>query len=535
VRLYNTFSKSVESFSPLDASRVTMYSCGPTVYSFAHIGNFRSFLFADVLRRVLERRGFAVRQVMNITDVGHMTEDHLADAGGEDKLARAARELGSDPFAVAAHFEREFARDARALRLRVYQGAEADDRAVHPRATDHVPQMLAMIGRLLDRGYAYTDASGQVYFEISKFPGYGALSGKNIDELEEGARVAVREEKRDARDFALWKVDPIHLMQWDAGATDARIGTGFPGWHIECSAMSQALLGNTIDVHTGGEDNVFPHHECEIAQSCCADDITTPAPDGGPARTTFARYWVHGRHLLVNGRKMSKRDGTFYTARDLMSPHEENRPDLAAQLERVGLAGRVPAATLRLALMSVHYRMPMNFNFDLVVQAHGLVERMQAQVDRLRELAGDAPATPNAVVDDHVGRFDAALADDLDVPAALAVVTALVKQLNQELSPGGAAAALAALLGIDRVLDVLDHAPRSGRISRERIAELAAVVDPSELEALLAGELDVERLVAHRSAARTRKDFAAADRIRDHLKSSSVALEDLPDGVRWKR
>ncbi|HEY1551794.1 MAG TPA: cysteine--tRNA ligase, partial [Kofleriaceae bacterium] len=276
MQLRNTYSRSLETFVPLDPDRVTMYTCGPTVYSFAHIGNFRSFLFADVLRRVLERRGYAVRQVMNITDVGHMTEDHLADATGEDKLAKAARELGTDPFAVAAHFEREFVRDAISLRLRIYQEPDASDRAAHPRATEYVPQMLAMVNRLVERGFAYTDASGQVYFEIAKFPAYGALSGKPIDQLEAGARVAVRAEKRDPRDFALWKVDAKHLMQWDAPP----FGRGFPGWHIECSAMSKALLGETIDIHTGGDDNIFPHHECELAQSCCADDITTAAPDG---------------------------------------------------------------------------------------------------------------------------------------------------------------------------------------------------------------------------------------------------------------
>jgi cysteinyl-tRNA synthetase len=534
MRLHNTFTKSIEPFVPLQPDRVTMYTCGPTVYSFAHIGNFRSFLLADMLRRALERRGHVVRQVMNITDVGHMTEDHLADASGEDKLAKAARELGSDPFAVAAHFECAFASDARALRLRIYQGDEADDPALHPRATDHVPQMLAMIGRLLERGFAYTDAAGQVYFEIAKFPAYGALSGKDIDELEEGARVAVREEKRDPRDFALWKVDPKHLMQWPTN--DPRIATGFPGWHIECSAMSQAHLGNTIDIHTGGEDNVFPHHECELAQSCCADAITTPAPDGNGERVTFARYWVHGRHLLVDGKKMSKRDGTFYTVRDLL----EGRADLVARLAALGFPdGRVPATTLRLALVSAHYGLPMNFNFDVLVQAHGTVQRLQSLVDRLRETAGEGEVAPpiRALLDDHVCRFDAALADNLDVPAALAGVTALVHKLNQlVLGPGDARAALEELIAIDRVLDVLDHAPRSGRIARDRIVELAAALDPGSLD--LAHALDpeaIEALVAHRHAARGRKDFATADRIRDRLRDGGVTLEDLPDGIRWKR
>src|SRR5258706_4035846 len=322
-----------------------MYSCGPTVYSYQHIGNFRSFLMADLLRRVLELHGYVVRHVMNITDVGHMTEDHLADASGEDKLSKAARELGTDPYTVANHFERAFAEDAARLRLEIYQGAEAEDPSLHPRATRHVPEMLAMIQALLDRGYAYADSHGQVYFAIDKFTDYGRLSGKVIDELEAGARVAVRDEKKDPRDFALWKVDDKHLMQWDphgshgwapedrerlarlvpAGMAPS-LAPGFPGWHIECSAMSSAHLGGQIDIHTGGEDNMLPHHECEIAQSYGAFGTGTPPTSGATATEseapTFARYWVHGRHLLVNGRKMSKREGTLFTVRDMLEPRD---------------------------------------------------------------------------------------------------------------------------------------------------------------------------------------------------------------------
>jgi cysteinyl-tRNA synthetase len=526
VKLRNTYSRSLEAFVPLDPDRVTMYTCGPTVYSFAHIGNFRSFLFADVLRRVLERRGFAVRQVMNITDVGHMTEDHLADATGEDKLAKAARELGTDPFAVAAHFEREFVRDATSLRLRIYQEPDASERAVHPRATEYIPQMVDMVKRLVERGFAYLDASGQVYFEIAKFPTYGELSGKPIDQLEAGARVAVREEKRDPRDFALWKVDAKHLMQWDAPP----FGRGFPGWHIECSAMSKALLGDTIDIHTGGDDNIFPHHECEIAQSCCADDVTTPAPDGGPPRVTFARYWIHGRHLLVDGKKMSKRDGTFFTVRDLLAPSGEVATKLAAE----GFASGVPAAVLRLALISSHHGHQLNFTFDLLGQASATVTRLQSLYDRLCEDAADGPVAIGALLAEHLARFDAALDDDLDMPNALAAVLALVKALNvHELGAGDARAALAAIDGIDRVLDVLDRRPRSGKVTRARLSEL---VD-GDVDALLASELEpvaIERLAGLRHAAKARKDFATADRIRAGLRERGVELEDVSDGVRWR-
>src|SRR4051812_20385181 len=268
LRLTNTYSKALEDFAPLDeGAPLRMYSCGPTVYSFAHIGNFRTFLLGDLLRRTLERRGYRVRHVMNITDVGHMTQDHLADAHGEDKLAKAARELGWDPYQVAQHFLSAFEADAKALRLRNYSGAEAGDPSLHPRATRYIPEMLSLIQKLLERGHAYTDSLGQVYFSIESFPEYGRLSGKVLEELESGARVEVREEKRDPRDFALWKVDAKHLMQWDPhgaegwpaedwqrlrallpAGVDARIQKGFPGWHIECSAMALACLGEVIDV-----------------------------------------------------------------------------------------------------------------------------------------------------------------------------------------------------------------------------------------------------------------------------------------------
>jgi cysteinyl-tRNA synthetase len=344
---------------------------------------------------------------MNITDVGHMTEDHLADASGEDKLSKAARELNSDPYKVAEYFERLFVEDAKVLKLRNYQEPDASNVDLHPRATRHVPEMLVMIQALIDRGFAYLDPNGQVYFEVSKFPEYGALSGKIIDELESGSRVAVREEKRDPRDFALWKVDEKHLMKWDPhgpsgwpegdyerfralapNGIDPGIRPGFPGWHVECSAMARAHLGATIDIHTGGEDNIFPHHECEIAQSYGAHGDCTPGPDGS-GRKSFARFWVHGRHLLVDNRKMSKRDGTFFTLRDLLDARANGRADLAERLEAAGFAnGCVPPAVLRYALICNPYLQPMNFGFDLLAQAKASIERVQSRYDRLREMTG---------------------------------------------------------------------------------------------------------------------------------------------------
>ena len=326
-------------------------------------------------------------------------------------------------------------RDATSLRLRIYQGAEASDRALHPRATEHIPEMLAMIQRLIERGFAYVDASGQVYFEIARFPAYGALSGKVIDELEAGARVAVREEKKDPRDFALWKVDDKHLMQWDPSNVDPQFGSRVSRAGTSSARRCRGAPRRTIDIHTGGEDNIFPHHECEIAQSCCADDITTPAPDGGPPRVTFARYWIHGRHLLVDGKKMCKRDGT--SSPFAISPAPSG--DVATKLAAQGFAGGVSAAVLRLALISSQHGHQLNFTFDLLEQANATVTRLQSLYERLRENAGDGPVAIAGLLAEHLARFDAALDDDLDMPNALAAVVALVKALNvQQLGPGDA-------------------------------------------------------------------------------------------------
>ncbi|MBE7493159.1 MAG: cysteine--tRNA ligase [Planctomycetes bacterium] len=601
LKLKNTYSKRLEVFQPLDphGQRVTMYTCGPTVYNYVHIGNFRSFLFADILRRTLERNGYEVRQVMNITDVGHMTEDHLADAGGEDKLAVAARKLGSDPFKVALHFEQAFAQDARALRLKVYQGGEAGDPALHPRATRHIPEMLHAIQKLLEQGFAYVVDSGEVYFEVGKFPEYGRLSGKVIDELEAGARVGVRDEKRDPRDFALWKVDAKHLMQWDPHSekgwdpqdwkryrellpegADKRIRAGFPGWHIECSAMSRAHLGHTIDIHTGGEDNIFPHHECEIAQSYGAyrTCVHGPhgAPDEGSQRKTFARYWVHGRFLLVNNRKMSKRDGTFFTVKDLLDPRREGRAELAAELEKLGFAGgRVPASVLRFALIANQYTQPMNFSLESLAAARAGVERIQTRYDRLREAVGDSADTSGVASDrvlELVNRaeteFDDALNDNLNTPNALAAVFKAVGELNSmELGPAEAREALRLMEAFDEVLDVLDRTERSGVVTRE---QAQAWLDPQTLRAkadllkhwaeapdrealwerIEAGQLPafeelapvesldaamIELFVAIRQNARKARDFKLADAVRDDLKRRGVNLEDTPQGFRWVR
>jgi cysteinyl-tRNA synthetase len=377
----NTLTRRKEPFVPIESGKVRMYNCGPTVYGYAHIGNFASFLLADLLRRHLEYSGYEVLQVMNITDVGHLTEDNVADARGEDKLEKQAREEKKDPYQIARFYEDAFHEDRKALNLL--------PAAHYPRATEHIPEMLAMTDELIAAGLAY-EAEGEVYFEIARFPRYGILSGNTVEQLIAGAggRVETDPKKRHPLDFALWKQDPKHLMQWDS-----RFGRGFPGWHIECSAMSRKYLGEEFDIHTGGEDNIFPHHECEIAQS-----------SGGKDRI-FARYWLHRRHILVGGKKMAKSAGNFYTVRDLLAK---------------GYGGR----EIRLALLGTHYRTNANFTLEGLDQA-------RQTIGKLKEFLRNMEALPAAGAEGGAGevaalaaesdrRFRAALDDDLNISLALA-------------------------------------------------------------------------------------------------------------------
>ncbi len=384
--LTNSLTGKKEEFIPLNPGEVLMYNCGPTVYDYAHVGNLRSFLMADVLRRLLEARGFTVRQVLNITDVGHMTLDDLRDSG-EDKMAVAAKRLGKDPWEVARHFTQAFFEDLKALN---FLEAEA-----YPRATETIPEMIEMVERLVEKGHAYV-VGGNVYFDVSTFPKYGRLSGNTVENLKAGARLEVNPEKRHPADFALWKSDPNHIMQWDSPW-----GRGFPGWHIECSVMAQATLGDQIDIHTGGEDNRFPHHECEIAQSEAATG------------KTFARYWLHGGYLQVGGEKMSKSKGNFFTLRDLLEKGYDPR-------------------AIRAALISVHYRQPMNLTLEGIEEAAKNLERVH---ELFRKMGGEDAVPDRPGVADAVKRarreFDASMDDDMNISPARAAVLGLVGEVNR--------------------------------------------------------------------------------------------------------
>jgi cysteinyl-tRNA synthetase len=476
IRLHNSLTRSLVELAPLVPGRVTMYHCGPTVYSSPHIGNFRSFLFADVLRRFVEDQGYEVVQVMNVTDVGHLTLDDIE--GGEDKMEAASRRTGKTAWEIARLYEDEFHECQRLLHVRLPHHM--------PRATDFIPQMGAIIDDLLQKGVAY-QTNGNVYFEIARFPGYGKLSGKVLDELEEGARVAVNEEKKDPRDFALWKVDPKHQMQWEA---PFRGGVrGFPGWHIECSAMSMHYLGPQIDIHTGGEDNMFPHHECEIAQ--------TEAHTGRP----FVGIWLHARHLLVDGTKMSKSLGNFFTVADV--------------LQR-GYSG----LELRYALIRVQYRQSLNFTLKGLDEARAAIQRVQqCRLRLVRIAAGLEPAGGDdlaAAAQRANDAFTAAMQDDLNVSGALAAVFDFVGACNKAApSAQGAGAALAAFVRFEDVL---------GCFGPEPAADAGGDAPRDLLE-----------LLEQRQQAKAGKDWATADRLRDQIQQRGYRIVDGKAGARLEK
>jgi cysteinyl-tRNA synthetase len=463
LKLFNTYGRRMEQFKPLKPGEVGMYNCGPTVYSSPHIGNFRAFICADVLRRYFEYHGLTVKQVMNITDVGHIVED--ADTG-EDKLQQAARREKKDPWQIAAHYTQMFLDFIGTLNLR--------KAAVYPKATEHIPEMIAMVQKLIEKGHAYV-ANGSVYYDISTFPNYGKLSGNTLEQLQAGARIEVNTEKKNPLDFALWKTDPKHVMQWESPWS-----RGFPGWHIECSAMSLKYLGNTFDIHTGGEDNIFPHHECEIAQA------------EGTTGQKCVNTWLHTRHLLVDGQKMSKSLGNFYTVQDILDK---------------GFGPKV----LRYALLSTHYRQPLNFTIEGLDAAKNSLQRLTDCKRRLREARGNGTDPQALTAADFARRkFEAAMDDDLNISEALAAVFDFVRDSNKcELTRDNATILMAQLDAFDMILGVLSD-------------------DAEEVP------MEITALVEQREQARKSRDFAAADAVRKLLKERGWVLEDTPAGPRVK-
>ncbi|HUW83417.1 MAG TPA: cysteine--tRNA ligase [Phycisphaerae bacterium] len=490
VQVYNTLGGRKEAFEPINPPRVGMYVCGPTVYGHPHLGHAKSYVSFDVILRYLRYRGYDVLYVQNITDVGHLTEDTAGMADeGEDKIDAEARARGLHPMALVELFTKSYFDDMDAMNV-----VRPD---ISPRASGHIPEQIEMIAKLIETGHAYA-VGGKVFFDISTFKGYGKLSGRRVDQMEAGARVDVDEDKRHPADFFLWRnAAPDHIMQWVSPW-----GQGYPGWHLECSVMSGKYLGKTVDIHGGGLENQFPHHECEIAQSEAANDCP------------FVRYWLHNNMVTVDGQKMGKSLGNFITLKQLFSGEHE-------RLDK----GYDPMVVRQLVLMS-HYRSPQDFSRDALVAAESGYQRIRDAVIAIREAMGSAPSgevrpkTSEALAEVRQ-RFEAAMDDDFNTAGGLAAVFELVRTGNKLLAEGANQAELAAA---DQAL-------------RRLGGDVLGVVKDEYAEAGGGQSLDavMQVLIGLRAELRKVKNFELADRIRDELVQAGVALEDKPGGTVWRR
>jgi cysteinyl-tRNA synthetase len=489
IRLFNTLTNSIEELKPADGKALGIYACGPTVYDYGHIGNFRTFLHVDILRRTLELLGTSVRHVMNITDV-------------DDKIIRNAAAAGVPIGEYTPRFEKAFFEDLNALSV--------EHPEIVARATEHIPDMVALIERLAAQGLAYKTEDGSWYFRIAGFPEYGKLSKKDFTGITDGARVDVDEYDKDsARDFALWKAPKNGEYHWTTA-----LGPGRPGWHIECSAMAMHYLGESFDLHAGGEDLMFPHHENEIAQSESA------------THKTFARHWFHVRFLLVEGRKMSKSEGNFYTLRDLL------------------LKGYKTSA-IRFLLTSVPYRQQLNFTFDGLVAETGAVERLRTFHQRLRNLTPAQTTNVEFAADTERAskNFYASLANDLNTAEARAAIFELVRGGNAAADAGTLSAenisqAQKVLADFDKIFSVLeDHDAEWTRFALEWAEREGRLDEASpEIRAQLSlSDAQIDALIEERNQARRTRNFARADAIRKELTEKGILLEDSKEGVRWKR
>ena len=471
-KLYNTLTKKKEVFKPLKKGIVTVYNCGLTVYDYAHIGNLRAFTFADILRRYLEFKGFTVKQVMNFTDVGHMFED--VDIG-EDKMETAAIREKKDPWSIAEFYIEAFLEDSRNMSFR--------EPMVRPRATEHINEMIELTQKLVKSGYAYV-VNGSVYFDGAKFKDYGKLSGNTIEKLETGAggRVKFNPDKRNQFDFALWINDARHIMNWKSPWCEK----GYPGWHIECSAMAMKYLGETIDIHTGGVDNLFPHHENEIAQS-----------EAGTGKK-FANYWLHNEHLLVEGGRMGKSLGNFYTLRDLTSK------------------GYDPKA-IRYLLLSTHYRQQLNFTFERLEASKNAVDHLTTFMYRLTNAEGrECGKKIRELMSDVQMRFEKAMDNDLNISVALAALFDFIKEVNKLMD--------------DNILDKKE-AEEVYRLMM-KFDEVLGVIGEIKQEEELPKK--IEELIRKREQARKIEDWETADKIREQIRNMGIIIEDTPQGVKWR-
>ena len=465
MKIFNSMTRKKEEFKPITPGEVKIYSCGPTVYNFFHIGNARPFIVFDVLRRYFEFAGYTVKFVQNFTDI-------------DDKVINKANEEGVSFEEIANRYIKEYFTDAQGLGIRAA--------TIHPKATENIDAIIEIVSTLVEKGYAY-EVEGDVYYRAKKFKGYGKLSGQPLEDLESGARIGVDERKEDPIDFALWKAAKPGEPSWDSPW-----GKGRPGWHIECSAMANRYLGKTIDIHSGGVDLTFPHHENEIAQSEAAND----AP--------FANYWMHNAFLNIDNRKMSKSLGNFFTVRDA--------------------AGAYGYEPIRFFMLSAHYRSPINYSRESLEQAQAALLRLHTAKDNLEFLSkngAEGGLTPEesekiASFATYREKFIAAMDDDLNTADGIAVIFELVREVNSAVAEGTPSAefAKACLAKIMELCDVL------GLLQSDDDADLDA---------------EIEALIEKRQAARKNRDFAEADRIRDELKERGIVLEDTPQGVKWRK
>lgn len=463
IKVYNTLNKKKEEFIPLTPGEVKMYVCGPTVYNFFHIGNGRTFIVFDTIRRYFEYRGFKVDFVQNFTDI-------------DDKMIKKANEEGTTVKKIGDTYIKEYYQDADALNI--------ERATVNPRATEFIGEIIKFVKGLVDKGYAY-EVDGDVYFSTKKFEGYGKLSGQNIEDLQSGARISVDERKKDPMDFAIWKAQKPGEPAWNSPW-----GMGRPGWHIECSCMAKKLLGETIDIHAGGSDLKFPHHENEIAQS--------EALTGEP----FARYWLHSAFVNVNNEKMSKSLNNFFTAREILE--------------------RYDADVIRFLMLSAHYRQQLNFSEDLLESAKASVERIYNAIGNLENLIDEVSREEmneeekayleslNKYKEKYIEKMD----DDFNTADAITAIFDLIKDTNTNIT--------------------IDSSKELAQKALELIRELGAPLGMFQKSTKGNLEEEIEALIAKRQQARKDRDFALADKIRDELKDRGIVLEDTPKGVRWK-
>lgn len=459
MKLYNTLTRKKEEFAPLDGKTVRMYSCGPTVYNFAHIGNMRTYIFMDILRRTLRYEGYKVKGVMNITDVGHLLSD--ADEG-EDKMEKAAKEQRKSPYEIADFYTKVFFDDLKKLNIGKPE--------LTPKATEHIREMLDFVYTLCEKGYGYETSDG-IYFDISKFPAYGQLSGINLEDQKAGARVEVNDEKRSPFDFAIWKKAPKeHIMQWDS-----RWGKGYPGWHIECSAMSKKYLGEVFDIHTGGVDHIPIHHENEIAQSY------------GDSGKNPAKFWMHGEFMLVNNGKMSKKLGNTY---------------LVSQLEEMGYS----PMCFRYFCLNTHYRKKLNFTFEGMDGAKTAYARLCALVAKHREGENDVSDEKLAA---YRKEFEEDVTDDLNVPGAMGVLWTMLKEPASK-------KIYALALEMDKIFGLKLDEAKAEEVKEEFPAEITAIAN-------------------ERAAARAAKDWGKSDELRAKLDELGYAVKDTKEGYTLTR